>query len=131
MLEPNRWTAEGLRIPRRVVVGDRDELRFEKGASSPAVRAEDGAPLRYALGNGEIASHPGWLELAKVAKRARLRVSEPVLCMPDEGSPWSRESTQACEPHLRIWYAEPPEQLPESAVDPDVIERLKVLGYDW
>jgi hypothetical protein len=51
--------------------------------------------------------------------------------MPDAGAPWSPEPTEECEPHLRIWYSEAQQQLPASAVDPEIIERLKVLGYDW
>ncbi len=139
VLQPLRWTSEGMRIPRRVVVGDRDELHFTESTKEVgsaiipglALRAEESRELRYALGNGRLETHQGWLELATVAATARLSPSEPLLCMPDAGAPWSPEPTEECEPHLRIWYTKAQQQLPASAVDPEIIERLKALGYDW
>jgi hypothetical protein len=123
------WTTRaGLR--KRVIVEDQDEVVLTTGGA-PRLRAQ--TELHYALGNAAEPSPIGdELALAPLAEAARVSPAEPVLCEPDRRLGSRRRATsESCRPHLRIWWSPPPERVPAEAVEPELRERLRALGYAW
>lgn len=124
-LTPPILAERGARTGRPVEGMDRDELVLPDGAAQgggPVLRVVEGA-CEVAVGSGAPAPLEGELDLSALGERARVRASEPVRCQ--------AQGAASCRPHLRVWYAPPPEALPESELDPGVAERLRALGYTW
>jgi arylsulfatase A-like enzyme len=123
-LAPNRSAEPGRVTGKPLVFPDRDELVLEGGASTGLrLRTAPGARLPLALGQGAPRETPDSVSLSPEA--ARVRPSEPVLC---KGEP--PRAAPGCTPHLRVWYTPPPDAVPAGQLDPELVERLRALGYE-
>jgi hypothetical protein len=116
----------------RRLVPDRDEIVLPSGAGPPKIVRIDGKVLAYAIANGDVEHSNGPLDLSSRIAEARVSASEPVRCDPRDRLTWRiRPEHELCEPHVRVWLAPPAEVISEAAVDPETIEQLRALGYDW
>ncbi len=119
-----------------VKVEDRDRIRFPAAESGVAerllVRHPRGVPFRFILGKARAVSALRSLDLSAYMDRAIVDDGALVEC-PATGDErrfregWRPETAGA--PFVRIWYVPPTEQVAESDISPDVLDRLRVLGY--
>jgi len=117
---------------------DEDELLLHKEEeTSPAfdlsVRPHGNARLRIAIGHGDPVASSDPRELRADDASAQVAVGEPVSCRPPRppGIRSTKRPAETCKPYVRVWHVEPSSAISESAVDPEISERLKALGYAW
>ncbi len=128
--------------PIGIAIRDEDELSLgplptDEGSASGdwmlLAPPDDARNLRVAFGNQPPGNFDVPVSLTSVYETARLGVGEPAKCGPplreqEKHLPYRK---RACEAYLRAWYVKAPDSISESAVDPEVSERLKALGYGW
>jgi arylsulfatase A-like enzyme len=138
-LDPYRRQRSDFANMRELDVDDRDRLYFpvdaEEGEAPKApfvVRHPRGVPFRYALGEGKSVAAARQIELAESMPRAVVKGGALIECPPtgDErrhGHMWGTRNVGG--PFVRIWYVPPTVRRAQGELPPDVVERLRTLGY--
>jgi arylsulfatase A-like enzyme len=125
-----------------IAIRDEDELSLGPPAADGdsasgdwiLLAPPDDAPnLRLAFGNQPPGILDAPVSLTSVYETARLDVGAPANCgrpLREQEKPMPQRR-RTCDAYLRVWYVRTPDSISESAVDPEVSERLKALGYAW
>lgn len=122
-LTPERLTAGGSAGKTPDALPDEDELSLADGAAREALelRPVASAGLLVARANAPPLATRTPLTLRADVAENRVHAGEPVLC--------GRPELFQCRPHLRVWYSEPALEVPAANVAPELLERLRALGY--
>lgn len=100
-----------------------DSILIQAPDPALVLEATGDAPLRYRLGSSTQVETSPRISLQEVRERATAPLIRDSLCLP----PKEVEAS----PYLSLKYVPGPVAITESGVDPETIERLKLLGYQW
>ncbi len=94
-----------------------------------SLQSIDGRPLRLAVAAGPVEARAGPVSLWALGEGALAAPSDVQECLP--GSSARAPEGDTCEPFLRVYFVRPAVDQPEDELPPDVVDRLRALGYAW
>lgn len=103
------------------VIGDMDGLSIRGDDDQTTIESIDDDPIRYRVANAEIRTAHSPLSLGKLKAAATIGPLERVRC----------PRRADAQPFLSLSYVPAPSVVDRQQVDEDLVERLKLLGYQW